>query len=139
MEGAGVEDGSGLAGGARSGAGDSGVAERVHIAGVEAIQHIEAIGDDVEVYALAETNLAGDSQVNLKKAGTVEKIAAECADAADGRRWDKLIELDGVERGIDADGGNGEIGAADKGRRDYGQAGRDLAFRKDIGAARSGA
>ncbi len=77
MELAGVVGRGGLAGGA-DGAG-AWVAELVHGENVQAIEKVEAVGDQVEVETLAEANGFGDAKVNLEETGSTEAVAAEIA------------------------------------------------------------
>jgi hypothetical protein len=58
------------------------VAELVDGQDVETIQHIEAVGDEIETKALADGNRLGDAKINLEEAGGGEAIAAEIAVAA---------------------------------------------------------
>src|SRR6266404_145478 len=62
------------------------VAELVDGQDVEAIEKVEAVGDEIETNALADGNRLGDAQINLEEAGGGEAIAAKIAVAARGRR-----------------------------------------------------
>ena len=55
------------------------VAELVDGEDVEAIEHIEPVGDQVEMETLAERNGFGNAQIDLEEAGRGEGIAAEIA------------------------------------------------------------
>src|SRR5580704_13307058 len=64
-----------------------GIAHRIHAAHVEVVQHIESIGDHLQIYALRHWDLLRNAQINLKKARLVEGIAAQISGAPGRRHW----------------------------------------------------
>jgi len=90
------------------------VAELVHGQHIEAVEQVEAVGDQVEMEALTDGNGFGDAQIDLEEAGRGEGIAAEIAVAACGRTYAGNGERRAVVR--QAGGSQSERDAGDERR-----------------------
>ncbi len=59
------------------------IAERVDVAPVETVQHIESVRDDLQVETFRDRNRSRNTQIDLEKSGTRERVAAKRAGAAE--------------------------------------------------------
>lgn len=50
------------------------IAERVDVTGIEAVQHVESVRDDLEVEAFRDWNRARNAKINLKKSGRAKAL-----------------------------------------------------------------
>src|SRR5271169_5310882 len=91
LEGSRIIRRSGLPGGADRRA-RRGIADGIDAADVEAIQHVESIGDHLKIEALSDVDLLGDAQVDLEETWLVKRIAAKISGATRGRHWNRGAE-----------------------------------------------
>src|SRR5271170_696755 len=115
LEGTRVVRRSGLPGGA-DGRTCRGIADGIHSADVEAIQHVESIGDHLKIEALSDVDLLGDSQVDLEETWLVKRIAAKIPSATRGRHWNRGAEWNLRAIAAEAIRRNDELGLVDEGR-----------------------